>query len=161
MVWYVACTDCENKIRLRSHSSLSWFGMSHVRTVRMIKYDWQAIQVLCTDSEYRGADEVRDDKLRRWRECDKRERERKYWRKTNKVCKLLPSPSRFTNGMSYELARQRANDRNRRAKQCEGPREWVPLVVVAVVIIYAITHTDYTQYINTYNHSQARPTRCL
>ena len=32
-----------------------------------------------------------------------------------------------------------------------------PLTVVAVVIIYAITHTDYTQYINTCNRSQARP----
>ena len=30
-----------------------------------------------------------------------------------------------------------------------------PLTVVAVIIIYAITHTDYTQYINTGNRSQA------
>ena len=46
MVSYITCTDCEsNKIRLRSHSSLSWFLTSHVRTERMIKYDWEAIQV--------------------------------------------------------------------------------------------------------------------
>ena len=32
-----------------------------------------------------------------------------------------------------------------------------PLTVLAIVMIYAITHTDYTQYINTCNHSQARP----
>ena len=31
----------------------------------------------------------------------------------------------FANGTSYKLARQRANDRNRRAKQCEGPKEGV------------------------------------
>ena len=29
--------------------------------------------------------------------------------------------------------------------------------VVAIVIIYAITHTEYTQYINTCNHGQACP----
>ena len=34
--------------------------------------------------------------------------------------------------------------------------------VLAIIIIYAITHTDYTQYnINTCNRSQARPPRCL
>ena len=34
MASYIACTDCENdKIRLRSHSSLSWFCTSHVQTV--------------------------------------------------------------------------------------------------------------------------------
>ena len=39
MVLYVTCTDYENdKIRLRSHSSLSWFRTSRVRTVRTIKY---------------------------------------------------------------------------------------------------------------------------
>ena len=36
-----------------------------------------------------------------------------------------------------------------------------PLTVVAVIIIYAITHTDYTQYINTCNRSQAHPPRYL
>ena len=29
--------------------------------------------------------------------------------------------------------------------------------LVAIVIIYAITHTDYTQYINTCIRGQARP----
>ena len=29
--------------------------------------------------------------------------------------------------------------------------------VLAIVIIYAITHTDYTHYINTCNRSQACP----
>ena len=29
--------------------------------------------------------------------------------------------------------------------------------LVTIVIIYAITHTDYTQYINTSNHGQAHP----
>ena len=29
--------------------------------------------------------------------------------------------------------------------------------VLAIVIIYAITYTDYTEYIYTCNHSQARP----
>ena len=33
--------------------------------------------------------------------------------------------------------------------------------VVAIIIVYAITHTDYTQYINTCNRGQARPPRCL
>ena len=33
--------------------------------------------------------------------------------------------------------------------------------VVAIVIICATTHTDYTQYINTCNRSQACPPRCL
>ena len=58
MVLYIACTDCENdKIRLRSHSSLSWFRTSHVRTVRTIKSDSEAIKsvmvsyVACTDCE--------------------------------------------------------------------------------------------------------------
>ena len=31
------------------------------------------------------------------------------------------------------------------------------ILVVAIVIIYAITHTDYTQDINTCNHGQAPP----
>ena len=30
--------------------------------------------------------------------------------------------------------------------------------VVAIVISYAITHIDYTEYINTCNRGQARPT---
>ena len=52
-----------------------------------------------------------------------KERETIEERTTNKACKPLPSPSHFANGTSYKLARQRAIDRNRRAKQCEGPRE--------------------------------------
>ena len=30
-------------------------------------------------------------------------------------------------------------------------------LVVAIVILYATTHTDYTQYINTCNRDQGRP----
>ena len=33
--------------------------------------------------------------------------------------------------------------------------------VVAIVITYAITHTDYTQYIHTCNCCQARLPQCL
>ena len=33
--------------------------------------------------------------------------------------------------------------------------------VLAIVIIYAITHTDYAQYINTCNRGQAHPPRCF
>ena len=80
MVSYITCTDWENdKIQLRSHSSLSWFRTSHVRTVRMIKYDWQRfISMSCVpvDCECWGVDEVRDETLRRWTECDRREKER-------------------------------------------------------------------------------------
>ena len=59
---------------------------------------------------------------------------------------------------SYKLARQRANDRIRRAKQREGPREGVSPVSISITLFissyryYAITNTDYTQYyINTCN----------
>ena len=49
MVWYITCMACESdKIQLRSHSSLSWFGTSRAQTVRTIKCDWRAIQVLWT-----------------------------------------------------------------------------------------------------------------
>ena len=38
-ILYVACIDCANdKIPLRSHSSLSWFSKTHVWTVRTTKY---------------------------------------------------------------------------------------------------------------------------
>ena len=40
--------------------------------------------------------------------------------KDKQACKPLSSPSHFGNGTSYKLARQRANDRIRRAKQQEG-----------------------------------------
>ena len=76
----------------------------------------------------------------------------------------MSSPSHFGNGTSYKLARQRANDRIRHAKQQEGPREGVSLVSINITLFissyryYAITNTDYTQYyINTCNRSQARP----
>ena len=59
---------------------------------------------------------------------------------------------------SYKLARQRANDRIRRAKQREGPREGVSPVSISITLFissygyYATTNTDYTQYyINTCN----------
>ena len=32
---------------------------------------------------------------------------------------------------------------------------------LAIVVINAIAHTDYTQYINTCNRSEVRPPRCL
>ena len=77
----------------------------------------------------------------------------------------MPLPSLLANGTSYKLAMRRVNVRNRRAKQCEGPRGeslQSPLIllfsVVAIVIIYTTAHTDYTQYINTCSHGQARPT---
>ena len=57
---------------------------------------------------------------------------------------------------SYKLDRRRANDRIRRAKQREGPREGVSPVSISITLFissyryYAITNTDYTQYyINT------------
>ena len=70
--------------------------------------------------------------------------------KTNKACKPLLSPSHFGNGTSYKLARQRANDRIRRAKQQEGQREGVSPVSINITLFtiassyhyYAITHTD-------------------
>ena len=55
------------------------------------------------------------------------------------------------------------NDRIRCAKQQEGPREGVSPVSINITLFissyryYAITHTDYTQYINTCNHDQACP----
>ena len=59
MVSYITCTDCEdNKVRftLKAIQVLSWSRMSHVQTVRMIKYDGQAIQpvscVACADCEW-------------------------------------------------------------------------------------------------------------
>ena len=59
---------------------------------------------------------------------------------------------------SYKLASQRANDRIRRAKQREGPREGVSPVSISITLFissyryYAITNIDYTQYyINTCN----------
>ena len=104
MVSCIACTDCENdKIRLTSHSSLPWVRTSRVRTVRTIEYDCQAIQachgsctdyendkirltsyssfvnvsyVACMDYDCREVDEVREEKLRRRRGCDRREREK-------------------------------------------------------------------------------------
>ena len=70
-------------------------------------------------------------------------------KKTNKACKPLSSPSHFGNGT---LATQRANDRIRRAKQREGPREGVSPVSISITLFissyryYAITNTNYTQY---------------
>ena len=59
---------------------------------------------------------------------------------------------------SHKLVRQRANDRIRRAKQREGPREGLSSVSISITLFisshryYAITNTDYTQYyINTCN----------
>ena len=40
-------------------------------------------------------------------------------------------------------------------------RESLQYAVLAIIVIYAITYTDYTQYINTCNHGQARPPQCL
>ena len=66
-----------------------------------------------------------------------------------------------------KLARQRANDRIRRAKQQEGPREGVSPVSINITLFissycyYAITHTDYTQYINTCNPRSGSPPTML
>ena len=63
---------------------------------------------------------------------------------------------------SDKESRRRANDRIRRAKHQEGPREGVSPVSINITLFissyryYAITHTDYTQYINTCNRGQAR-----
>ena len=49
---------------------------------------------------------------------------------------------------SYKLARQRVNDRIRRAKQQEGPREGVSPVSINIILFissyryYAIANTD-------------------
>ena len=73
----------------------------------------------------------------------------KLMKKTNKACKPLSSPSHFGNDT---LARQSANDRIRRAKQREGPRERVSPVSISITLFissyryYAITNTDYIQY---------------
>ena len=64
------------------------------------------------------------------------------------------------------VARQRVNDRNRRAEQREGPREGVsPLIINTLFSSYIVgyrynlcyrTLSDYTQYLNTWNDGQAR-----
>ena len=66
----------------------------------------------------REVDEVREEKLRQRRECNRLWKE---WRKTSKACKPLLSPSDFGNGTLYRLARQRVNDRNnwKSVIQCE------------------------------------------
>ena len=46
------------------------------------------------------------------------------------LCHHLHILQYFANGTSYKLARQRANDKNRCAKQCEGPREGVSPVSI-------------------------------
>ena len=64
---------------------------------------------------------------------------------------------------SYKLASQRGmiklDVQSSEKGQGREPLQF-PLIllysVVAIVIIYAITHTDYTQYINTCNRGQAR-----
>ena len=75
--------DCENdKIRLISHSSLSSFGMLCTdfenSKIRLTNYSSfvNVLYVTCTDSECGEVDEVREERLRRRRECDRRERER-------------------------------------------------------------------------------------
>ena len=72
---------CENdKIRLISHSSLSSFGMSctDFENIRLTSYSSfvNVLYVTCTDSECGEVDEVREERLRRRRECDRRERKR-------------------------------------------------------------------------------------
>ena len=54
----MSCTDFEN-IRLTSYSSFV-----------------NVLYVTCTDSECGEVDEVREERLRRRRECDRRERKR-------------------------------------------------------------------------------------
>ena len=79
MVSYVTCMGCENnKLRLKSHSSLSWFRTSRVWTVRMISCSSfvNVSYVTYTDCECREVDEVREERLRQRREHDRRERER-------------------------------------------------------------------------------------
>ena len=46
-------------------------------------------------------------------------------------CRHLPH---FSNGTSYNLARQRVKDRIRRAKQREGPREAVSPVSISITL---------------------------
>ena len=46
------------------------------------------------------------------------------------LCRHLHILQYFANGTSYKLARQRANDRNRCVKQCEGPREGISPVSI-------------------------------
>ena len=69
----------------------------------------------------------------------------------------MPSPrSHFGNGTSYKLARRRGNiELDVQSSEKGHGRESLqsPIIllysVVAIVIIYAITHHDYTQYIYT------------
>ena len=148
--------------------SLSSLHTSCVPTVRTIKYDWQAIQVLWTFriSHLRTVSVQRSMKWGRRRldkeenVTDLKERETNEERQKRLVNLCLCLHIWISNDTSYSwLARQRVNDRNRCAEQCEGPREGVShlISVVAIAIIYAITHTDCTQYINTCNHGQACP----
>ena len=58
MVLYVACTDCEK-------DKIQW-------TSYLINVSY----VACTECECWGVDKVREERLRRWRECDRREKER-------------------------------------------------------------------------------------
>ena len=70
----------------------------------------------------------------------------------------MPSPrSHFGNGTSYKLARQRGNiELDVQSSEKGHGRESLqsPIIllysVVAIVIIYAIKHHDYTQYIYIY-----------
>ena len=147
MVSYVACTDCENdKIQLTSYSNFVnvWYVMWTVEN----SMKWQK----------RGLDNE---------EIVTDVKEREIIMKKGKqgsvvsLCRHLHiSVNGWGNGTSYRLGRRRVNDRNRHAEQREGPREGVyPSIllysVVAIIIIYAITHmyTNYTQCINTCNHS--------
>ena len=82
MVSYVACTDCENdKIRLTSHSGfvmVSYVACTDCENdkIRWTSYLTPVSYVACADCECWGVDEVREERLRRWRERGRREKEK-------------------------------------------------------------------------------------
>ena len=61
-------------------------------------------------------------------------------RETNEERQIRLLPSHFGNGTSYRLARQIANDRNRRAEQHEGPREGVSPVSINITLFGSSCH---------------------
>ena len=65
---------------------------------------------------------------------DVKTRETNEARQTRHVNLCRHLSSHFVNGTSYKLARQRANDRIRRAKQQEGPREGVSPVSINITL---------------------------
>ena len=144
-VSYVTCTDCEsNIITLTSHSSFVYISIVACATMNGNLTVCNTLLITCgilkmASNVCGEVNEVREERLRWRRECDRlrREWETNEERQVRLVnfCRHLSLLS-IHNLVMVLLTRRRANDGNRHAEQHEELREGVsPLILLYSVVL--------------------------